>query len=88
LQLSFFLTGVEEEEEDEDEEDEEEKVKERGSFLGCSRFFWNFFFGSYRSLEVFALPVFLFGGLSSVVVEFVGLDPVVLLTELFLFVVS
>jgi hypothetical protein len=51
------------------------------------------FFGSYRNLEVFALKVFLFGGLSSVVVvvvvvEFVGLDLVVLLMELFLFVVS
>jgi hypothetical protein len=47
LQFSFFLTGVEEEEEEEedeeDEEDEEEKVKERGSFFGCSSFFWNFF---------------------------------------------
>jgi hypothetical protein len=53
-------------------------------------FLWNLFFGSYRNLEVFALKVFLFGGLSSVVVvvEFVGLDLVVLLMELFLFVVS
>ncbi len=56
-------------------------------------FLWNLFFGSYRNLEVFALKVFLFGGLSSVVVvvvvvEFVGLDPVVLLMEFFLFVVS
>ncbi len=52
--------------------------------------FSGIFFCSYRSLEVFALNVFLFGGLSSVVVvvEFVGLDPVVLLMELFLFVVS
>jgi hypothetical protein len=58
LQFSFFLTGVEEEEEEEDEKDEEEKVKERDSFLGCSSFFLEFFFGSYRSLEVFALRFF------------------------------
>jgi hypothetical protein len=47
LQFSFFLTGVEEEEEEEEEEDEkdeEEKVKERGSFLGCSSFSLEFVF--------------------------------------------
>jgi hypothetical protein len=53
--------------------------------------FSGIFFCSYRSLEVVAIKVFLFGGLSSVVVvvvEFVGLDPAVLLMELFFFVLS
>jgi hypothetical protein len=88
LQFSFFLTGVEEEEEKKKKRTRKRRIRRGDHFLAVV-VFSGIFFCSYRSLEVFALKVFLFGGLSSVVVvEFVGLDLAVLLMELFLFVVS